>query len=154
MRSCSHCPSTTKRSNDLTCAAVSDVLDSVDALPGLSRARRAAPLLNGLRETPLESASYAYMVEHRIPRPRLQVTIADERGFVARVDFLWDDVPSGRRVVGESDGVVKYGAAGEAYREKVREDRLRAAGYRVIRWGFSDLRTPTLAQRLLLLLNA
>ena len=136
------------RSGLLTSESVAGVLGSIDVLPGLQRARRAAPLLNGLRETALESASYAYMVEHRLPLPRLQVTITDERGFVGRVDVLWDDLPSGRRVVGESDGVVKYGTSGEAYREKVREDRLRAAGYQVVRWGFRDLRTPDLARRL------
>jgi hypothetical protein len=51
----------------------------------------------------------------------------------------------GERVVVEFDGLVKYdGADGRAAlaREKAREDRLRAAGYQVVRLVWSDLRDP------------
>lgn len=113
-------------------AEIGEVLESVGAMPGLARAERALQLLDGTRETVLESASYAYFVEQRLPRPRMQVTIDDDQGLVGRVDFLWDELPSGRRVVGESDGAVKYATQGEAYREKLREDRLRAKGYEVV----------------------
>ena len=66
--------------------------------------------------------------------------------FLARVDFLWDDPERGVRVIGESDGVLKYAERGEAWREKVREDELRADGYGFVRWGMADLRSERLAR--------
>lgn len=108
-----------------------------------------------MRETPLESASFAYFVDHRVPLPRMQVVVTERDGeFVARVDFLWD----ADRLVGEADGRLKYQSADDLYREKRREkrreDALRALGYRVVRWGAADLRTADLARRLRVLLGA
>jgi hypothetical protein len=117
-------------------------------LPGMRRVARALPLIDGIRETPLESASFAYFVEHGIPLPACQVVIADGGRFLGRVDVLWDDPSRGVRLIGESDGAMKYGDRGEAYREKLREDQLRAAGYAVVRWGMADLRSADLAGRL------
>lgn len=71
---------------------------------------------------------------------RSQVGISDEDGFVGRVDFL-----VGERVVVEFDGMVKYGGVdGRAAlrAEKAREDRLRGAGYVVVRLVWSDLDDP------------
>ena len=48
-------------------------------------------MLSPLRESPLESVSYAEFVDWGIPLPELQVTIHDEEDFVGRVDFLWRD---------------------------------------------------------------
>jgi hypothetical protein len=124
---------------DLACLAA-----DVGSIPGWRRTELALPLVSGERETPLESASFAYFVERRVPLPSMQVTLTDDEGFVGRVDFLWEEAS----VVGESDGKLKYGTPGEAYREKLREDRLRALGFHIIRWGFADLRGPRLADRL------
>lgn len=71
---------------------------------------------------------------------RSQVDIRDTQGFVGRVDFLIGD-----RVVVEFDGMVKYGGADgrrALQAEKAREDRLRAAGYVVVRLVWSDLDDP------------
>ncbi|MBT9254913.1 type IV toxin-antitoxin system AbiEi family antitoxin domain-containing protein [Phycicoccus sp. MAQZ13P-2] len=72
---------------------------------------------------------------------RSQVRIADGRGAVlARVDLLVEGC-----VVVEFDGLVKYeGAEGRAAlaAEKVREDRLRALGYEVVRLTWADLASP------------
>jgi hypothetical protein len=110
----------------------------------LGRARRALPLLDGRRETPLESASACYFADHGLPAPDWQVDIHDEVGFVGRVDCCWDHT----RVVGEADGRLKYATGDDLYREKRREDRLRATGRLVIRWGWTDLRSPQLARRI------
>lgn len=71
---------------------------------------------------------------------RTQVEIFDRRGKVGRVDFL-----VGERVVVEFDGLVKYegheGRTALAH-EKAREDRLRAAGYAVVRLVWADLDQP------------
>jgi very-short-patch-repair endonuclease len=59
---------------------------------------------------------------------------------IGRVDFLVGD-----RVVVEFDGMVKYGGADgrEALAaEKRREDRLRTAGYEVVRLTWADLHQP------------
>lgn len=64
--------------------------------------------------------------------------------FIARVDFLWMD----ERLVGEADGMVKYDSREALFAEKRREDAIRGEGYRVIRWGATDLRSPVLAARL------
>lgn len=71
---------------------------------------------------------------------RSQVDIRDGAGFVGRVDFLVGD-----RVVVEFDGMVKYdGVDGRRalQQEKAREDRLRAAGYVVVRLVWADLDDP------------
>ncbi|MGL4831846.1 MAG: hypothetical protein ACRCWS_04585, partial [Propionibacteriaceae bacterium] len=62
--------------------------------------------------------------------PQSQVAIYDDEGFVGRVDFLND------RTVIEFDGAVKYAHAqgrDALVQEKRREDRLRRAGYTVVR---------------------
>jgi hypothetical protein len=119
-----------------------------EGLAGWRRLSVALDLVDGVRETPLESGSFAYFVENGIPLPDCQVVIRRSGRFMARVDFLWDDAERGVRVIGESDGVLKYGERGEAWREKVREDELRADGYGFVRWGMADLRSRHLADRL------
>jgi very-short-patch-repair endonuclease len=117
---------------------------------GTRRARVAAGHLDAARESVLESASWAYFVEHGLPLPRLQVELRTDGGrFVARVDVLWDQA----RLVGECDGRLKYAVADDLYREKRREDEIRALGYGVIRWGMADLRSPALAARIRRLLT-
>jgi len=120
-------------------------VDSWRGRPGYRRLRRALPLLDGVRESPLESASFAYFVENRLPLPRLQVEIRSASGsFIARVDFLWDTAG----VVGEADGAIKYRYAEDIYAEKRREDAIRGQGYHVVRWGMADLANRRLAARL------
>ena len=122
-------------------------------LPGRRRVRAALELLDPIRESPLESASFGYFVDYRIPLPRCQVDIRDHRGsFVARVDFLWKNRHTGKQVVGEADGRMKYEDRESLYAEKRREDALRALGFGVVRWGMSDLYGPALARRLLTVL--
>ncbi len=117
---------------------------------GYRRLSRALDLLDGARESPLESSSFAYFVEHQLPTPLMQVEIRSRAsGFIARVDFLW----KAARVVGEADGLLKYADREAIYAEKRREDFLRSEGYTVVRWGWADLRTLALARRLRRLLT-
>lgn len=70
-----------------------------------------------------------------------QVPIADQHGeFVARVDLGLEGTP----VLIEFDGKVKYtdGGPDALFREKKREDRLRALGYVVVRVPWADLFHP------------
>lgn len=133
------------RSGAMTEADVSRVLTTTWARRGIRVATAAARHLDGARETALESASWAYFVDHRLPLPRMQVEIRSAGGcFVARVDFLWDEAA----VVGEADGRMKYVEADALYAEKRREDEIRAEGFRMVRWGAVDLGGDALAARL------
>jgi len=90
-------------------------------------------------ESPGESLTRILLVG-LAPPVRSQVNIRDEAGLIGRVDFL-----VGERVVVEFDGMVKYaGADGRQAlaAEKRREDRLRAAGYQVVRLTWADLHHP------------
>jgi len=102
---------------------------------GVLAARAAVELVDGRSESPGESLSRVRMAERGLPAPVLQHEVRDRHGFVGRVDFWWPDVG----VVGEFDGRVKYGtgAADVLWEEKLREDRLRAAGLAVARWTWS-----------------
>lgn len=111
---------------------------------GSRRVSAVLPHVDGRRESPLESASWAYFVRHRVPLPMPQYVVRDAGRFVARVDYWWD----GLDLVGECDGRVKYLSADDLFAEKRREDQLRGLGLRVVRWGMSDLRSPQLAERL------
>ena len=90
-------------------------------------------------ESPGESLTRILLVG-LAPPVRSQVNIRDEAGLIGRVDFL-----VGERVVVEFDGMVKYaGADGRQAlaAEKRRKDRLRAAGYQVVRLTWADLHHP------------
>ena len=105
---------------------------------GIALVRRAMTLADGRSESAGESLSRALMIRAGIPAPDLQVEYRDDDGEVfARVDFDW-----GGRVVGEFDGLVKYGDAADVVAEKRREDKLRALGIIVVRWTWDDLRNP------------
>jgi hypothetical protein len=95
-----------------------------------------------------ESRSLALFLQEHLPLPEPQVEIHDARGLAGRVDFLWRE----QRTIGEFDGRIKYGRlvpAGRSaedvlWNEKLREDRLRDAGWEVARWTWADLSTPSL----------
>jgi len=83
-----------------------------------------------------ESLSRVQMFRLGLPRPRLQAKHEDEQGLIGYVDFDWDGV------IGEFDGKLKYRVPADAdpseaaeivWREKKREDRLRAHS-EVVRW--------------------
>jgi very-short-patch-repair endonuclease len=126
-------------------ARLRESLDAIGTVRGCRRARFALSHLDALRETALESGSWAYFLEHALPLPRMQVPVAGrDRVLVGRVDFLWES----HRLIGECDGRVKYASADVLYAEKEREDRLRDLGYGMVRWGWRDLAGGQLAARL------
>lgn len=129
-------------------ASVARVLAECEAWPYAGRAARVAPLVDGRRESALESWSAWWMHRFGVPAPEPQCELYDGQGlFLGRVDFWWPQWA----VAGEADGLVKYavpagGDVSVAQRalvaEKEREDRLRAAGADVVRWGARDLADP------------
>ena len=113
--------------------AIREVLRRQERWPFAGVAALALPLVDGRRESRLESRSAVVMDLHRLPRPVPQCTILDPRGrHVARVDFAWVELG----VVGEADGRVKYAtdAAHVIEEEKDRQARLEAVGLVVVRW--------------------
>jgi very-short-patch-repair endonuclease len=100
-------------------------------------------------ESPGESLARIAFERLGLPQPRQQVAVRDAVGLIGRVDFLWDQ----HRTIGEFDGRLKYdGDRSETlYDEKRREDRLREAGFEVVRFGWADVQgeAKPLGRRLL-----
>ena len=133
------------RSGRMTLDGAIQMLAECGGLRGVSKAALALEHLSPLRESPLESDSWAYFVRHRLPLPQMQVDLFDEHGrFLGRADYWWEDA----RLVGECDGRSKYTDVEVLYAEKRREDAIRAPGNAVIRWGAPDLHDDRLAQRI------
>ena len=113
---------------------------------GIGTARRTLAMLDPRSESVGESCSRVVFRDHGIPNPEPQFEIVDG-SFVARVDFAWPEFGT----IGEFDGKIKYGElvpegrtpAEILWEEKVREDRLRALGWQVVRWAWTDLLRPT-----------
>jgi hypothetical protein len=133
-----------------------DALHRVRRRRGVSLARRVAAFADGRSESVGESRSRVAIARAGLPPPVPQWEVRDDTGrLVGRVDFGWPE----QGVVGEFDGRVKYGRTdwsgydsagrgrpqadrdpGEAvYREKRREDELRAQRLTVVRWAWADL---------------
>ncbi|HET6816189.1 MAG TPA: hypothetical protein VFH66_03050 [Mycobacteriales bacterium] len=111
--------------------------------------RRAMPVMrwaDSRSESALESWTRSRFITLRLPIPRLQQDIVGEHGWVARVDFLFDEYD----VAGEADGRIKY-LADELWAEKQRQDDIEDAGKEVIRWIWRTAHVPDeeFARRLL-----
>ena len=105
-------------------------------LRGIGTVRRALPLARTGAQTPLETFSRLRLVERGLPEPQLQVPLYDDDGLIGYVDALWLELG----VVGEADGLVKYGGGSDTViAEKRREDRIRALGYAVVRWTWDEI---------------
>lgn len=116
---------------------------------GHVRARRALEFADARAESPLESVSRLSIEQAGFPRPTLQLPLCDRAGSIGEVDFAWPELG----IVGEADGEAKYldatlrrGRSAErvVVDEKHREDRIRALGYRVVRWGWREATSPAI----------
>jgi len=126
-------------------------LKRLDTMRDWRGARNAGAVLafaDGRSESVGESRCRVLFDDVGLPAPELQQEFYDEAGrLIGRSDFYFKK----HRTIGEFDGKVKYlrsiddGAdAGEVvWREKKREDRLRSAGYEVVRTVWADLDHPT-----------
>lgn len=112
--------------------------------PGRSRCEQSLPLIDGRRESWLESYAFVRFSEWGLDLPEPQVIVLDEQGlFVARVDGGW--LEDGTVV--ELDGVSKYQLArngvvdpeGAWQAEKQRYDRVGNLGLERVRFGLDDL---------------
>lgn len=112
-------------------------VDRIRGLPGSRAARHMLSHADGRSESVGESRLRLGLLVHRLPAvPQHEIRDAGE--LVARVDFL----VRGTRVVVEFDGLVKYrgdGGSDVVVAEKLREDRIRALGYEVVRVTWREL---------------
>ncbi|WP_448061982.1 hypothetical protein [Cellulomonas hominis] len=132
-----------------TTPALQQAADALRGRPGAEVVRRLAATATPLAESVGESLSRVRMLELGLPRPVLQHLIHDHRGQIGRVDFWWEELG----LVGEFDGRLKYRIDGvddqraveeRVWAEKVREDRIRATGARVVRWTWRTAMSPEL----------
>jgi hypothetical protein len=112
--------------------------------PGRTQADAAAPLVDGRRETWLESYAFVRLAEWGLTVPQAQVEVFDEYGdFVARTDGAWVEQATVLELDGKSkyrlvrNGSVDPQAAWE--QEKARYDRVGNLGVERVRFGLTDL---------------
>jgi hypothetical protein len=112
--------------------------------PGRSRADVAASLVDGRRETWLESYAFVRLAEWDVVLPEPQVKVFDEVDhFVARTDGAWVEDATVLELDGKAkyhlprEGVVDPEAVWEA--EKDRYDRIGNLGVERVRFGLTDL---------------
>jgi hypothetical protein len=124
-----------------------EVMEYCSSWPGARGAGRTVTYADARAANPGESWSRAVLIEGGVPPTSLQVEVRDDMGLVGFSDFGWEEF----RTLGEFDGRWKYAvppgadpreAARVVWAEKRREDRLRAAGYTVVRWAWEDLFQP------------
>jgi very-short-patch-repair endonuclease len=108
-------------------------LRAVRCWPGVRQARQVIAIASPLAESALESLVRLALHDDGFPTPELQVWI-QTRGANYRVDMLL----RAHRLIIEIDGLGKY-TPEELRREKLREARLRALGYRVERVSWEDV---------------
>ncbi|MFC4949390.1 hypothetical protein [Pseudonocardia sp. GCM10023141] len=124
-------------------AALDVALHAVVGWPGAPAARRALAFADAGAESVGESRSRVAINKAGLPPPVLQWEVRDQQGVSHWVDFGWPEF----RTVGEFDGQIKYGRLlrpgeepGDAvFREKVREDEIRATDLGMVRWIWDDL---------------
>lgn len=126
------------------------VAEAVERLPNQAqrvRALRVLSVADGRSGSAGESWSRAIMIERGFPPPALQMPYRDDRGLIGYPDFEWREF----KLLGEFDGFEKYSAqrflkgrtpSQVVVGEKLREDRLRALGFTVVRWVWDDLKDP------------
>jgi hypothetical protein len=122
-------------------------LDVMGPIPGARRAARVIAFADGRSESVGESRSRVLVKRLGLPAPDVQLKLrAPDGSEVARCDFGWRE----HRTVAEFDGRIKYGRLlrpgqhpGDAvFEEKLREDRIRDGGWKVVRWTWADLDRP------------
>jgi hypothetical protein len=122
--------------------ALADAVGRRPRRHGTRAARRVIAFADARGESVGESRSRVLLDRARLPRPVLQWEVPARRR-IGRSDFGWPEL----RTVGEFDGKIKYGRLLEpgqepgdvVFAEKRREDTIRDAGFRVVRWIWADL---------------
>lgn len=115
--------------------SLGDLIGEWPLLRGIGTARRAAELARPGAQTILETLSRLRLVRAGLDEPELQREFRDDAGLIGYADMFWESLG----VIGEADGRLKYATADDIFQEKLREDRLRALGYIVVRWTWDEI---------------
>jgi hypothetical protein len=120
-------------------ARIADNLDdayrSVWGWPGSRVVRWALDVWDLASESAFESWSRGWILWGNLPTAELNAAVVGASGREYVGDFVWRR----QRVIGEADGVAKYGLDAATQRSRLqrqrrREDDLSAAGWRTVRW--------------------
>jgi len=85
----------------------------------------------------LEREAARVLAEARLPPPRWHLPVADRHGEVGVVDAQWPEA----RLVVELDGLRFHRTEQQRRADRARDRRLGLAGYLVLRFSWSDVRT-------------
>ncbi len=116
------------RNPRLVAAARAELL-AASTVAGRRGMATAISLADPARESVAESLSAGHFRLAGLPVPQCQPRLAINGGQLFP-DFYWEEAG----LIGECDGAVKYDDPFAYVREKEREQLLRDAGYRVVRW--------------------
>ena len=97
-------------------------------------------------ESPLETIAWIAIYKAGLVMPQQQMKIGIGQNQSAFVDMYWEI--GRRRVILELDGRSKYSDNKVLFDEKLREDKLRAMGYEIIRCVWNDVTNGRLIQLL------
>lgn len=116
-----------------------DAGEFVRLWPGGRTVAAAISAADARSESPFESWSRGWMLAVGLPAPELNQVVHGRSGRSYVGDFVWAE----ERVIGEADGVGKYGRTGTEIRAALRAERerqsdLEADGWRVVRWVTGD----------------
>ncbi len=108
--------------------------------PGIRSVDAFAEFVDPRSESALESWSRGHMIVCGLPRPDVQREVRGADGRRYRADFLWEEYA----VIGEADGLGKYGTDPVAVRralveERARHQALEASGWIIVRWTWDEL---------------
>lgn len=120
---------------------LSHAFSSVWTWPGTVVVRGAIELVDPASESPYESRSRGWIHEARLPMPLTAYRVQGASGTWYWSEFAWEQ----QRVLGEVDGIEKYGRTGDEVSAAVRAERVRQAdiedaGWTFARWTTSERR--------------
>ncbi|WP_128683472.1 hypothetical protein [Actinomyces qiguomingii] len=112
-------------------------IDSYRHRNGTGRARGLLELLSPWAESPGESELRRILLAAGLPQPELQYRVVAENNEYF-LDLSWPDI----MLDVEFDGALKYAGDDVVFQEGIRQDRLKRAGWRVVRFKTPALRDP------------
>lgn len=140
-------PGTRAQLRSLAVDAFHDAFQEVWTWPGTVVARAAIALMDPASESPFESRSRGWLHLARLPAPRTAFYVRGASGTWYVADFAWES----HRLLGEADGIGKYGqdrasVATSLRAERRRQRDLEDADWRFVRWDSSEQPTTVVAR--------
>lgn len=102
---------------------------------GIRAAASAIESADPASESPLESLSRGGLEQFAVPRPACGIPVLGANGVTYWADLGWPTFG----VLGECDGLVKYGDQQSLRGEKLRQEALEQNGWIVVRWTWDEM---------------